>query len=744
MKSLKLGTIEARRVFGHPLLTVAICVVTIVPLLYGALYLWAFWDPYAHIKDLPVALVNQDVTAYSGDTTISAGADMAKELRDAGTFKWEEMSAAEASAALREHRVYASLNIPRDFSAHLASADTTTPMQAQLIVTANNADNMLVGQIGARVFVAVRDAAATSAESGYVAAMFMGFADARTGMSDAADGAWTLHSGLVDARKGSVRISDGLSTAGGGAGSLMSGLKTLTSGAITLKAGASRVATGAATLASSLGGAKAGAAGLDAGARRLSGGLGTLSDGLAQLTAASPRLRDAGAALSTGAASLDTGVRQAADQLSQMACATTQLHAASSQVAGALDAFVAAHPEVADDPTFAAARAGSRQVSGGLGQLDARLSAATPLFSQLTAGSNLVKTGASDLSGALTGYTSGVSASAAGASSAAAGASTLAAGTGSLAQGMTSAAAGADALAGGSTAVAGGATKLAIGAAKATAGSTSLASGLTTLSGGAFTLAGGLTDAASGSSALATGLADGTARLPDDSTSLRAKKVDVMSDPVKLDTVERTSVANYGTGFASYFIPLALWVGALMIFFIVRPIPPRALASNASDFTVAFSGFLPAAVVGMIQASVLLAVVHFGLGLEPVMPLATWGLAILTAITFAAILQFISSALGPAGKLLGIVLLMLQLTSAAGTFPLETVPRFFQTISPYLPMTYVVRGLRQTLAGGDMTVVLQCVAIIAVFLVLALLGTVLTARRQRVWTMDRLRPALTI
>jgi putative membrane protein len=744
MKSLRLGGIEARRVFGHPLIAVAACVITLVPLLYGALYLWAFWNPYGHIKDMPVALVNKDVTARSGDTTISAGADIVRELKDGNVFKWEAMSATEASAALREHRVYAALTIPRDFSARLASADSSAPLQARLGVTTNDADNMLAGQIGTRVYTEVRDAAARSAVSGYLDAMFVGFANARSGMADASDGAATLHSGLVDARSGSVRLSGGLVTARNGARTLTSGLTALSTGARTLQAGATGVATGTGTLASNLGTARIGAAGLDAGARRLSDGLGALTDGLAQLVAASPRLRDAGAQLSAGAGQVDSGVRQAADRLAQAGDATSQLRGASSQVADAIAAYAATHPEAAGDPTFAAALAGSRQVSGGLAQLDGSLTAAAPSLSQLAGGSAQVKAGAADLSAALASYTSGVGQSAEGASSAAAGAHTIAAGTGTLSQGMTAASAGAGALADGSAKLAGGAIALTAGAARAGAGSTGLAAGLVTLSRGAGTLAGGLANAASGSSYLAKGLADGVAQLPNETAAARSTKVGVMSDPVVLDAVKRTSVPNYGTGFAPYFIPLALWVGALMIFFIVRPMPARALASNASDLVIVFSGFWPAAVLGAIQAAFLLLVVHFGLGLEPVMPLATWGLAILAAVTFVALLQCISSALGAAGKLLAIVLLMLQLTSAAGTFPIETVPRFFQTISPFLPMTYVVRGLRQTLAGGDVAVVAQCALVLAGFLVLGLLGTVLTARRQRVWTMDRLRPALTI
>jgi putative membrane protein len=138
----------------------------------------------------------------------------------------------------------------------------------------------------------------------------------------------------------------------------------------------------------------------------------------------------------------------------------------------------------------------------------------------------------------------------------------------------------------------------------------------------------------------------------------------------------------------------------------------------------------------------MLAVLRTALGLQAVEPLALYLFAILAAIVFAAILQFLSATFGPAGKLLSVALLMLQLTSAAGTFPIQTAPRFFQTLSPWLPMTYVVAGMRQAISGGDLRVLAGCAAALAAFGLLAICGTTLTAARRRVWTMDRLRPRL--
>jgi len=203
-------------------------------------------------------------------------------------------------------------------------------------------------------------------------------------------------------------------------------------------------------------------------------------------------------------------------------------------------------------------------------------------------------------------------------------------------------------------------------------------------------------------------------------------------------------VPNYGTGFAPYFIPLALWVGALMAYFLVRPLRGRALASTLSDPAVALSGLWPALLVTWLQSVVMLMVLQLALGLAPVRPLALYGFTLVAALAFTAIMQLLSAALGTAGKFAAVVLLMLQLTSSAGTFPIQTVPRFFQVINPFLPMTYVVTGLRQAISGGDLSQVGMCAAVLLGYAAGAVVLTTLTARRRRVWTMDRLKPVLTL
>jgi putative membrane protein len=106
--------------------------------------------------------------------------------------------------------------------------------------------------------------------------------------------------------------------------------------------------------------------------------------------------------------------------------------------------------------------------------------------------------------------------------------------------------------------------------------------------------------------------------------------------------------------------------------------------------------------------------------------------------------QWLNAKFGAAGRILVLAVLMLQLTSAGGTYPVQTSPAFFNAIHPYLPMSYVVDGLRRLITGGDLGVVWQGCAVLAAFTVGALALTALSARQKQVWSLDRLHPELSL
>jgi len=159
---------------------------------------------------------------------------------------------------------------------------------------------------------------------------------------------------------------------------------------------------------------------------------------------------------------------------------------------------------------------------------------------------------------------------------------------------------------------------------------------------------------------------------------------------------------------------------------------------------VALAGLLPAVAVGFTQATLLFAVVRFGLGLSPVHSWLTWGLLLLTAAAFASIMQLIGAALGAPGRIVALALLMLQLTSSGGTYPVQTTPGFFQAIHPLLPMTYVVEAVRHAVDGGAAAAVVTGVLALAAYAIGSVLLIVAVAHRSRRLTSSALHPELAI
>ncbi|WP_444510686.1 YhgE/Pip family protein [Paractinoplanes globisporus] len=274
-------------------------------------------------------------------------------------------------------------------------------------------------------------------------------------------------------------------------------------------------------------------------------------------------------------------------------------------------------------------------------------------------------------------------------------------------------------------------------------GTRQLETGLGDLSAGQRSLVDGLGQLQGGAARLASGLSDGAAQIPGygDDTSQRAG---ILANPVALDRTVQHPAGTYGVGFAPYFLALALWVGAMITFMVLRPLNRRHLMSGAPVHRVALAGLLPAVAIGLTQATLLFAVVRFGLGLSPVHPLLTWGLLLLTATAFAAVMQLIGAALGAPGRIVALALLMLQLTSSGGTYPVQTTPGFFQAIHPILPMTYVVEAARHAIDGGSAGPILVGVTVLSAYAIGSLILTLIVARRGRQLTPSKLHPELAV
>lgn len=237
-----------------------------------------------------------------------------------------------------------------------------------------------------------------------------------------------------------------------------------------------------------------------------------------------------------------------------------------------------------------------------------------------------------------------------------------------------------------------------------------LADGVSKLYTGSKDLNDGMTKLNDGSKELSDKLADGSDKINKNLVNSSSDMATFVSEPLKMSEQPINPVKNYGTGFTPYFIPLSLWVGAIMMFFVITDKVDNSL--NASSASVVAGKFLSYGYIGIMQA-VLVSTVVLCLGLKPQNYIAYYLFNILMSYVFIAIIQCLIFLLGDPGRLIAIAILILQLTSCAGTFPLEVVPKFFKVLNPYMPFTYCVSALREIISGGNYAVVWKDVAILA-------------------------------
>jgi putative membrane protein len=676
---LDLAGVELRRFRRSRLTRAAILALLAVPLLYGALYLWAFWDPYGKLSAVPVALVDDDRPVTVAGRTVHAGLDLERTLVERGGFGWHVTDARGAADGLDSGRYYLAVTVPATFSADLTSPAGDDPRPAVLDVRTDDANGYLAGQLSRSVLAEIRSAVASSAIKDYLTNVYVSLATLHDQLGQAAQAAQQLATGAGSAKAGAQQLATGTARLARGADQLATGANTAAAGAVTLSRGAS-------TLAGGLDRLDAGAAALPAQTR-------ALAAGAAQVGAGTDRVAAVGAQVTVAAGTIDA--------------ARADLRA---RLLTEITAYAAAHP---GDPQ---AQQLATDATNRLNLLDARLTAAggrlraaAARTTALAAGAHRVAGGAAALAAAAPTLSNGIHAADTGAHRLSGGASSLAAGTGRLATG---------------------ATALDAGARQAAQGARSLSAGLVKLDDGA--------------ARLADGLATGAAKVPSYTGAAAAERAGVVADPVRLHADPINTAPTYGTGFAPYFIPLAIWVGAMVTFMLLRPLAPRSLASSAIAARIAAAGWLPAAAIGVVQALGLIAVLHWAIGLDARHPAGLVAFLIVVALSFTALLQWISAQFGTPGRLIALVLLMLQLTSAGGTYPIETAPAFFRWLHPLLPMSYVVTGLRHLISGGPAGAVWRSAAVLAGFGVAALVLTTLAARRQRVWTLARLHPELTL
>ncbi|UVJ40284.1 YhgE/Pip domain-containing protein [Arthrobacter sp. CJ23] len=437
MTVLRLARSELKRMTGGLLPKLTILALTMVPLIYGAVYLYANWDPYGNLNQIDAALVVEDTGAQASDgTELQAGRKVADSLVEGHVFNWKTVSTAEEADAGVESGTYAfALKIPKDFSANLVSPGSfDAANQAMLNVTTNDANNYLLSTIVDKLTTAVHSTVAKEVGEETANQLLTGFG--------------TIHTSIVKAADGAAQLADGI-------GKLSDGAATLHDGTTQLRTGTGELVAGQTQL-------RDGANQLNDGAGKLSAGLSELKNKTATLPADSRKLADGAAQVAAGNAELNTKVQDVVGQLDTLDAGLRDRVLASNArlVAAGVLSREQADKVLAD---FDAAAA-----SGPVADAKAKIAGDAAKIQQLSDGSAAVSAGAAKLAGATPALTDAIAQASAGADQLSSGASTLAAGQQKALDG---------------------AVALAEGAATLDDGAGQLASGAVTASEGAHTLA---------------------------------------------------------------------------------------------------------------------------------------------------------------------------------------------------------------------------------------------------------------
>ncbi len=243
---------------------------------------------------------------------------------------------------------------------------------------------------------------------------------------------------------------------------------------------------------------------------------------------------------------------------------------------------------------------------------------------------------------------------------------------------------------------------------------------------------------------LAGGLSDAASKVPPVSDAQRQAFTTVLAQPIDI-TQERLNEVRYmGEGFAPLFLATALFLGAMVIFLINRPINRRQLDLGLPAWQAMATRWIPGFV--WVLAQVLLVTVGLlVLGVQAAAWPALIAVLVLTGAAFLSIVQLLKTTLGGGGHLVALALLLLQIVASGAIFPIQTLGGFFGLLHPVMPMTYATDAVRRTIAGGPLAPYVWIDVLVLLTITIAAMGlTAYAASRKRRVSAAALQPAITL
>ncbi|MBN1067804.1 YhgE/Pip domain-containing protein [Clostridium botulinum] len=195
------------------------------------------------------------------------------------------------------------------------------------------------------------------------------------------------------------------------------------------------------------------------------------------------------------------------------------------------------------------------------------------------------------------------------------------------------------------------------------------------------------------------------------------ERTDFLTTPVNLETRELYPMGNYGSAMTPFYSVLSLWVGLLLLLSILTV----NTHGEYKFWEIYFGKLMLFMTLALIQSLIVVIGDLYLLKVYCLNPILLILGMLFTSVVFVSILYSAVSVFGNVGKVIGIVLLVLQIGGSGGTFPIELTPRFFQVIHPFLPFTYAISFAREAIGGVVGEVLIKDIIILVIYAVASIL-----------------------
>ena len=712
---------ELKALLKSPKLWITIIGVSLIPALYNLIFLSSMWNPYGNVKHLPVAVVNKDKSASFQNKTLNIGHDMVDNMSKNKNLDYHFVTENEAQKGIDDGDYYMVITFPENLSSNAASLLTNDPKKLEISYQTTAGHSFVSSKMSESAMSKLKDTVSKNITSTYVGAVFRSMSQLQGGMGTAANGASQLYAGAGALQSGSQTLSNGLGTLAGSTQTLATGVDTLsscasayTSGVSTLSGALSQLNANSEAVNSAAGQFVSGAEAMNTlvtGADSLSTALSQMATATslseeqqAQLSTLSTNLTDLNTAIqnlntAVSNTSLPSGTSTTSVDTSSIATYLSNISSAASSIATASSYASTIASDVSSMSTALSSLTGTTttnsgdssslaslqtSISGIASSANALLPVASSTVSSMQANiANVNSVLVNQLSPGATQVASGVSTAQ----------STLATGASALSTGLSTYTGAVSTIASGAQTLDANSSSLMTGFATLQSGTSALNTGAQQLATGGNTLTNGLTSLSTNLSILSDSLNKANQQLS--LVSVNSDNAKMVSAPLKEKKTDKDKVDTNGVGMAPYMISVSLMVVALS----TNVIFAKSLTGRnfTSRFDWAKNKFFINGIITTMAAIALYIAIRF-VGVEPNHPLATFGMILLAAWTLMALVTALVGWDDRYGAFASMIMLLLQLGSSAGTYPIELSPKFFKVVQPFLPMSYSVSGLRQTIS----------------------------------------------